>query len=149
LTRLEQSGLVERRSHGNRAYYRAAVSHPAFPDMRGLVAKTLGVDDVVRRALRSLEAGIDAAFIYGSFAAGDPAAGSDVDLFVVGTVSRRELAVALHDAAAELARQVDPVIIRPAELAKRLRDAEHFVSAVLAGPRIWLIGDDATLAALA
>src|SRR5450756_283103 len=78
LARLEQSGLVESRSHGNRTYYWAAASHPAFADMRGLVLKTVGLGDVVRDALRSVEVAIDVAFIFGSFAAGDAAAGSDV-----------------------------------------------------------------------
>jgi len=71
LLRLEQSGLVESRGHGNRTYYRAATTHPAFADMRGLVLKTVGLGDVVRDALYSAAAYIDFAFIFGSFAAGD------------------------------------------------------------------------------
>jgi len=149
LARLEQSGLVESRSHGNRTYYRAAASHPAFADMRGLVLKTVGLGDVVRDALRSAEVAIDVAFIFGSFAAGDAAAGSDVDLLVVGSVSRRDLAVAVNAAAAELGRELNPVIFTCPEFAERWRADDHFVSTVLAGPRIWLIGDDTTLAALA
>lgn len=149
LVRLEQSGLVERRSHGNRTYYLAAATHPAFADMRGLVLKTVGLGDVVRDALQSVAVSIDVAFIYGSFAAGNAAAGSDVDLFVVGSVSRRDLAVAVNAVAAELGRELNPVIFTRPEFAERRRTGDHFVSTVLAGPRIRLIGDDTTLAALA
>ena len=149
LVRLEQSGLVESRSHGNRTYYRAATAHPAFADMRGLVLKTVGLGDVVRDALQSAAAYIDVAFIFGSFAAGDAAAGSDVDLFVVGPVSRRDLAVALSSAAAELGRELNPVIFTRLEFAERRQAGDRFVATVLAGPQVWLVGDDATLAALA
>jgi len=149
LVRLEQSGLVESRSHGNRTYYRAAASHPAFADMRGLVLKTVGLGDVVRDALLSVAVSIDVAFVFGSLAAGDAMGRSDVDLFVVGSVSRRDLAVALDSVGTELGRELNPVIFTRAEFAERRRAGDHFVSMVLAGPRIWLIGDEAALAALA
>ncbi len=148
LTRLEQSGFVERRDHGNRVYYRAVTAHPAFPELRALVVKTFGLGDVLREALSGLGDVVESAFIYGSFARGDDAHDSDVDLLVVGSVPRRALARALAPCADTLGRELNPVILSRAELVARRRDGDHFVSTVLAGPRIWLIGDDDTLAAL-
>ena len=60
-------------------------SHPAFSDLRAAVVKTLGVGDVLREALAPLAREIGLAFVYGSTAAGDDTAASDVDLFIVGT----------------------------------------------------------------
>ena len=149
LERLLSSGMVAERTHGNRVYYRAMTSHPAFSDLRAAVVKTLGVGDVLREALAPLSRAIGLAFVYGSTAAGDDTAASDVDLFIVGTVSRRDASAALAPAAVTLGRELNPVIMAADEFVARRRAGEHFVTAVLQGPLLWLIGDDASLAALA
>ena len=149
LLRLRQAGLVTQRAHGNRAYYRAVVEHPAFADLRAAVMKTLGLGDVLREALKPLSDAVSVAFVYGSFARGDDVAGSDVDLFVVGSASRREVAGAFASSAAALGRELNPIILTPADLTTRWRAGDHFVVSVLDGPRIWLVGDEDALAELA
>ena len=72
-----------------------------------------------------------------------------MDVLIVGSATRREVAVALADAARSLGRELNPIILSPADLTGRWREGDHFVTSVLAGPRIWLVGDDASLAALA
>ena len=47
LLRLEGAGLVARRRHGNRVYYRACSDHPAFADLQAVFAKTVGVAEVL------------------------------------------------------------------------------------------------------
>lgn len=148
LVRLEQAGLVAKTPSGNRRYYQAVEAHPAFADLRRVMVKTVGLADVVRAAIEPLRGAIAAAFIYGSFAAGDDTAQSDVDLLVVGTVSRRELSRVLAPVASQLDRELNPVIFSPDELSQRRGDSDHFVTATLAGPRIWIIGDEQALAAL-
>jgi len=148
LARLSESGFVESRVHGNRVYYRAVASDPAFPALRSLVLTTVGLGDTLREALLALGEGVEAAFIYGSFARGDETADSDVDLLVVGDVTRRALASALAPAGRELGRELNPALFWAAEFAARRRGGDHFVSSVLVAPRIWLVGDDSTLAAL-
>jgi len=148
LARLEQSGLVVKHASGNRSYYRAERSHPAFADLRQVIVKTVGLGDTLRSALSGLADGIVAAFIFGSFARGDDTAASDVDLLVIGTAPRRELAGALASPAGHLGREVNLALYTPAEFSTRLRAANHFITAVLAEPRIWLIGDEQALTAL-
>lgn len=141
--------MVARREHGNRTYYRVVAAHPAFADLRAMIMKTSGLGDQLREALASLGATVSLAFVYGSVARGDDVAESDVDLFVVGSASRREVAAVLARAAGALGRELNPVIVAPADFAARRRDGEHFITSVLEGPRMWLIGDEASLAALA
>ncbi len=148
LERLVESGFVERRVHGNRVYYRTVASHPAFPALRSLVITTICVEGSSRDALLELGDEVQAAFIYGSFARGDEGPDSDVDLFVVGSVSRRALSAALASATRELGRKLDPALFPADEYAARRRAGDHFISAVLDAPRVWLVGDDGTLAAL-
>jgi len=147
LERLQRSGLVVRRVHGNRTYYRVVPAHPAFADLRAAIMKTEGLGDELRGALAGLGAAL--AFVYGSLARGDDVVGSDVDVLIVGSASRREVATALADAARSSGRELNPVIVAPADFTARWREGDHFISSVLAGPRIWLVGDEASLAALA
>ncbi len=149
LERLQQSGLVARRVHGNRTYYRAVPAHPAFADLRAAVMKTIGLGDQLRDALADLGEAVTLAFVHGSVARGDDVVGSDVDVLVVGSVSRRALAIALAGPARSLGRELNPVIVGAADFTARLREGDHFVSSVISSPRIWLVGDEASLAALA
>ncbi len=147
LDRLERSGLVSKRASGNRSYYRAQRFHPAFSDVRSAILKTLGLGDILREAL-SEHAGISVAFVFGSLARGDAAATSDVDLLVIGSVSRRNLAETLARVSERLAREVNLMLMTPRDFAQKRRGKDHFVTAVLAEPRIWVIGDERTLAAV-
>ena len=149
LERLQRSGLVARRTHGNRTYYRAVPAHPAFADLRGAVMKSWGIGNELSAALAGLGEAVTLAFVFGSFARGDDVVDSDVDVLVVGSATRRAVAAALAGAARSLGRELNPVIVKPTDFSRRRRERDHFVTSVLAGPRIWLVGDDATLAALA
>lgn len=140
LDRLTATGLVTARRDGRQVYYRADTSHPAFKDLRSLFAKTFAVADVLRVALAPLE-GIESAFVHGSVASGEEHAGSDIDLFVVGDVSRRQLAVALTDAQAALGREVNATVYDRARLTKAVRDRNHFVLDLMSKPMIWVVGD--------
>ena len=148
LARLVESGFVESRVHGNRVYYRAAASDPAFPALRSLVLTTVGLGDTLRGALLGLGDVVEAALIYGSFARGDVTADSDVDLLVVGSITRRALAAALAPAGRELGRELNPVILSATEFAHRVRSGDHFLTEVLSGPQVWLVSDVTKLAAL-
>jgi predicted nucleotidyltransferase len=149
LGRLEQSGLVVKSPSGNRTYYQAAASHPAFADLRRAFVKTVAFADVLCAAVATVAPQVAIAFVYGSFAAGDDTPDSDVDLLVIGDVSRRALARALAPASADLGREINPVIFTRDEFAQRRSARDHFVTAALAVPRIWIVGDEQSLSALA
>ena len=49
LARLAEAGILETRQEANRTYYRANADCPLLPELTGLIAKTVGVADVLRR----------------------------------------------------------------------------------------------------
>ncbi|RLE18342.1 MAG: toxin-antitoxin system toxin subunit, partial [Acidobacteria bacterium] len=51
LRKLERLDLVVSRRAGNRVYYRAHREHPLYPEIHRLVLKTVGLVDVITRAL--------------------------------------------------------------------------------------------------
>lgn len=145
LLRLEGAGLVARRRHGNRVYYRACGGHPAFADLQAVFARTVGVAEVLRRPLLTLSEQIDLAFVYGSVAAGHEPASSDIDVLVVSGHDPRELATVLAEAGEQLGREVNVVTYSAEELSARVAAGTPFLAGVLDEAKIWLLGDDADL----
>lgn len=149
LERLVDADLVKRTRSGRRVYYQANADHPLFPELRGIVLKTVGLVDVLREALEPLADRIDVAFVFGSMAAGEPRADSDVDLMVVGRVGLREVVEPLREAEGKIGREITPIVYTPAELAVRVTERQYFVCRVLEGPKIFIIGDESELTGFA
>ena len=145
LRRLERAGLVSASRRGNRVYYRVASGHPAFADLQRVFVKTVAVADVLRGALEPLRGDVDVAFIYGSMAGGSELAASDVDVFVVGDAPVRSVVASLSDAEERLGREVNATVCPPADLLRRIAGREPFVSQVLRGPKLWIVGDEHVL----
>jgi predicted nucleotidyltransferase len=140
LAHLTGQGILRRWRDGRRVLHRADVECPWFPELQGLVAKTCGVAEVLREALAPLGPRIQAAFVHGSMAKGTADASSDVDLFVVGDVTRTDLARVLPPVAVRLGRPVNPTLLSPAEF-RRKRRRNAFVRTVLTEPRLGVLGD--------
>ncbi|MBW6469465.1 MAG: type II toxin-antitoxin system Phd/YefM family antitoxin [Coriobacteriia bacterium] len=145
LGRLEDIGLVASERSGNRRYYRA-VRTERFEELRSLMARDLGVGEVIARHLgAAVRESIEWAFIFGSVASGQDKIDSDIDLFVVGEVKDDDLAEPIAEAQRELGREIDVVSYRPATFRARRDEGNHFIESVLAQPRLDVIGgfDDA------
>lgn len=141
LGNLVAAGLVTRRKRGNRVYYQADARCPLFAEVRGIIAKTTGLTGVLRRALAPLQERIALALVFGSLAAGTATSESDVDVLVVGEVSLRDVAPLLMPARETLGREVNPVVVSPGELRGKVAAGDHFLSTVLSGPKLFVIGD--------
>ncbi len=146
LRRLIRVGVIVARRDGNRTCYRANPEHPLHPDLRSLVRKTCGLAGVLQEALQG--PAIRTAFVFGSLAAGEEGAGSDVDLMVIGALTMRELAKRLKGPAERLGREINPHILSVAEFERRRRAEDHFLAAVLRGPKLFVVGDERELAGL-
>lgn len=145
---LTRAGIIERYEDGRQVYYQANPNSPIFSELKGIVTKTFGVADLVRDVLRPHEKHVRAAFIYGSVAKGTEAPGSDVDLFVVGDLPPSELSIDLDKIMHDLRRRVSLTSYSVEEFVGLRAEENSFVTRVLEGPVIWLIGDQATLDAL-
>lgn len=70
LERLARAGLVVRQRRGNMVFCQANRDSPVFAEVRGLIAKTSGVVDILKAALAEIADRIDLAFVFGSLARG-------------------------------------------------------------------------------
>jgi predicted nucleotidyltransferase len=150
LQQLVGAGILARTVEGRQTYFQASRACPVFEELRGLIRKTFGVAEVLQRGLAVLGAKIQLAFVYGSMATGGETSRSDVDVMVVGEkLSMDDVVPALADAQRDLAREVNPSVYRTAEFCRKLAQGQHFLSSVVSGPKIFLIGDENELAGLA
>jgi predicted nucleotidyltransferase len=140
VARLEASGLLESEAEGRRKYYRANRAAPVFPDLRMLLVKTIGLGDLLKEHVQQAPGGITVAFLYGSYPRGEDTANSDIDLMVIGSISGRTLSRVLSPARESLAREINSVIMTEPELTKKAAQGNHFLDAVLAEPKTFLIG---------
>ena len=148
LDQLTRAGLLIRERRANQVYFRVNPDAPVFAELSGLVAKTFGIADVVRAALMPLHDAIDVAFIYGSVARGEHHAASDIDVFLVGKILLSQLALPLSEAEKKLGREVSTTIFDSKEFANKRKKRDHFVTKVLDGPKIFLLGDESHLKGL-
>ena len=149
LARLSAAGLIERRRVGNQVFFSASRSHPLFPELHGLFVKTAGVTEVLRSALEPLRDRVRLAFLHGSCARGEEGPESDVDLIVIGDVSFADLAPVLRPVLERLGREVNPSVYPAAEFSEKIRRKHHFLTSVMRGSKVMLIGTEDELVAMA
>lgn len=115
IERAEKAGIVTSRRAGNLRLVRADPAGPLTAPLTELLLRSFGPKDVLAAALLGV-GGIDAAYLFGSWAAryegvpGSPPV--DVDVLVIGSPDRDELEKVIEDAEDRLGRPVDVTIRR-------------------------------------
>ena len=146
LRRLTRIGVVTARKDGNRVYYRANVEHPVHDDLRSLVLKTNGLAGLFAQALQDEQ--IVLGFIFGSVARNETRAKSDVDLMIIGSLGLRRLTGLLSGLTERVGREINPHILTPHEFKERLASGDHFLTSVLAAPKLFVKGTQHELDAM-
>ena len=143
LKRFASSGLVSVTPIGRQKHYQANPDCPVFEEVSGIVRKTLALAEPIRRALEPLADRIEIALVYGSVVEGTETAGSDVDLLVVAdSVMLEEVYTALSPVEISLSRRISPTLYTSREFNERRDAGNPFVTNVLAGEHIILIGEE-------
>lgn len=133
---LEAAGLVRSERVGRTRVVVADETSPFFSDLRALVLKAFGPAIVLKRVLAGI-AGIEAAYVFGSWAArqlgvpGPPP--RDIDVVVVGRPELDEVYAAAAEAERDLGREVNVTVA-----SKHDWDfpPTQFLSTILTGPKI-------------
>lgn len=142
LRRLEERGLIERMESGSRVSYRATQAQPRWKTLREFIRAFADPAEVVEEALSSVE-GIEAAFVYGSFARGDAREDSDVDVLVIGDAdAQARVGREAAEASVLLGRPVEVRAYTREKLDRQIQAGSPVLGRILAGPKRWIIGDE-------
>ncbi len=138
--RLEEAGILTSERVGRARLVRPNEKSPFYAELAALVFKAFGPVPVLRDALKGL-AGVEEAFIYGSWASryagerGEPP--RDIDLLVLGKPDRRALARLCREASDQLGFEVSPTVL---SLEDWESDATGFIRSIKPQPLISLSG---------
>jgi predicted nucleotidyltransferase len=145
--KLEALGLLQRTRDGNRVYYQVDREFFLLPELKRMMLKTTGLGSLLHEKLQS-EDRITIAFIYGSYAADQETTTSDIDLFVIGDLSSRELHAVVKEAEKVAHREINYTLFSLEEFCRKARARNGFVLNVLEGQKMFLKGDEVALQSL-
>lgn len=150
LRRLHESGLIISERIGNVRRFWPNKESLVYPELSGLVQKTFGIVGVLSMTLAPLRAQLHLAFVSGAAAKGQDMPGSAIDLLLVGEEANYgDLLTGLAPAERTLRRKINPNLYTLADYRRRLREGQPFLLQVLQQPKLFVIGDESLLHALA
>jgi len=149
LKSLLNDGILLSERRNNQIFYSVNTSGPIYIELRGIIFKSFGVRDILKKALKPLERKIKVAFIYGSIARNEDTAGSDIDLMLIGRLTFMESTNPISEAEKILGRTVNPTIFPVDEFRQKLQSKNHFLSSVIETPLTFIIGEQIDLRELA
>jgi len=141
LRNLEEIGLLSSRNEGNLKFFGINKGFVVYDELRSIFMKTKGAVRVLKEAV-SKEKDIDYAFLYGSFAMGTERPESDIDVMVIGGISLEGVLALLRGPEETLSREINASLYDLQEVQRRIEDRDPFITEVLRGSKIMLIGDE-------
>ena len=140
LDALLAAGLLKSQMVGNQTQFSANAEHPVYPELSGLIRKTIGLRDVLADALQPLGDLVKVVFVFGSMASANENSQSDVDVLVIGDVTFGQVVEALYDAQTTLAREINPKVMTQAEWQSKRDQGNTFVKELVSKPKLFIVG---------
>lgn len=120
LNRFEKAGLLESQISGNKKLFRANIKHPLYKDIRNIISKTVGIDQIVDEVVAKLGE-VKQAYITGDFAIGKD--GKTIDILLVGKdINKGYLHQLIDKTEMLINRRIRYLILPPVEAADYLGD---------------------------
>lgn len=110
LNRLSDAGLLESENAGNTILYKANTKHPIYGDIRNLVSKYLGFDQIIQNVLHRLGE-LELAVVVGDYAKGKDS--GIIDLRLVGKFDTVYLENLIPKAEAMIQRKIRYTMQQP------------------------------------
>ena len=138
INRLEKTGLLIGYYQANSRYFKINKKYLIYPELKKIFLKTAGITGALKNELNKIK-GVKQAFIYGSYASGKERAGSDVDLFIIGTVDESVLLKAINRLEKKFGREINYTLMSEGEFKRKQKENNSFLKNVLNKKTISLI----------
>lgn len=123
LNRLEEAGIIEAEAEGNKKLYSVNKTYPLFNEVRTLLMKTVGVEEILHKVISRL-GNPQKVYLTGTLARG--LEGPTIDLYVIGDINRDYLNELTQKAEKLTGKKIRMAIFTPDEWEpKLLENQEH------------------------
>jgi hypothetical protein len=145
LDRFEKAGILKKEPRGNRIYYFLRNEYPFFGDLLSMVAKTKGLGaDIISN--KGKIGKVNFIMFSGRFVRRKERKRDDeVDILVVGDIVLPELAVLIRKEESKRSKEINYTVMSREEFDFRKKRRDPFLTGILSGSRIMIIGDEQEL----
>lgn len=144
LAHMERKGMVRKEARANRLYYSFRKDYSLYFDLMALVAKTTGLGGAIVKHRNRLGK-IKFVMLSGKFVRNIPGSAEKVDLLIVGSVVIPEVAALVREEELRRGREIFFTPMTEEEFVYRKRKKDSFISEVLSGSRVMVVGDEEEL----
>jgi len=141
LVRLQEERIFNSRRKGNLSLFYLNKSYPLFAELKSIVFKTIGVKGLLTQSLASIK-GIEAAFVYGSFAKNEERAASDIDICLIGDIDEDRILKEVGSLEKTLMREINYVLYSREEFQRKKKGKDSFIMDLLENKKIFLVGGE-------
>lgn len=144
LARMEERGMVKKEARANRLYYGFKKDYLFYEELLGLVVKTSSLGGQIIKNKNKIGK-IKFVMLSGRFVRQKEHRSKDVDLLVVGEIVLPQLAAAVRAYEVKMGRDINYTVMTKEEFEFRKKRRDPFITSILLGSRIMLIGDEEDL----
>ncbi len=113
LNQLTKTGLLKTEKRGRQVYYWANTHHALFPELRSMVSKAIGIDQVIDGIIRRL-GDLQKAFLIDDYAQGKDT--GIIDVLLVGDIDAYHLNDLTRKTERYINRKIRTMVMSPGEL---------------------------------
>jgi hypothetical protein len=145
LERFENAGILKSEKRGNRLYYWPRTDYPFFNDLLSIVSKTTGLGVEIVQNKNKLGR-VNHVMFSGRFVRRKKRKREDdVDILVVGEIVLPELAAIIRREESKRGKEINYTVMSREEFDFRKKRRDPFLTGILSGSRIMIIGDEEEL----
>lgn len=143
---LEKKGILQKEQRANRIYYCLSKDYPFYFDLLKIGAKTIGLGGEIIKNRAKLGK-IKFAMFSGRYVRKIKKSPEEVDLMIVGTIVLPELALLVRNEEARLNSEINYTAMTEDEFKFRKQRNDPFLSSIMGGSRVMIIGDEEAMVA--
>lgn len=141
---LEKKGILIREQRANRVYYYFDKTYSFYPDLIKIYAKMSGLGgDILKNRVKLGK--IKYAMLSGKYVTGMRDNPEEVDLLVVGTIVIPELTLIVRKEESKKGIEINYTVMSEEEFNFRKKRRDPFISSIINGSRVMVIGDEISL----
>ena len=117
LNQLTKTNLLKSEKNGRNVYYMANQEHPLFPELRSMVSKVIGLDQVIDGIVHRL-GDLEEAYLIGDYAEGKDT--GIIDLLLIGDINQHHLTDLSTKTERYIKRKIRALVLTKKELTEML-----------------------------